>query len=137
MVKAARIPLLTSISWGAAFLLYYGLLLCCSQLYGLTLSLSAALMLPGDATLFGNRRDIFLPTHILKILYTEGKLNYISGGNIPPCSVPLSYLVGHASLASVYLSLASMFLLDRLSQRLLVPPPRERISAVRSGGVQT
>ena len=41
--------------------------------------------------------------------------------------------MGHASLASVYLSLASMFLLDRLSQRLLVPPPRERISAVRSG----
>ena len=61
MVKAARIPLLTSISWGAAFLLYYGLLLCCSQLYGLTLALSAALLLPGDATLFGTRRDMFLP----------------------------------------------------------------------------
>ena len=45
--------------------------------------------------------------------------------------------MGHASLAALYLSLGSMFLLDRLSQRLLVPPPRERISAVRSGGVQT
>ena len=67
MVKAARIPLLTSISWGAAFLLYYGLLLCCSQLYGLTLALSAALLLPGDATLFGTRRDIVFSTHILKI----------------------------------------------------------------------
>ena len=41
--------------------------------------------------------------------------------------------MGHASLAALYLSLGSMFLLDRLSQRLLVPPPRERISAVRSG----
>ena len=67
MVKAARIPLLTSISWGAAFLLYYGLLLCCSQLYGLTLALSAALLLPGDATLFGTRRDIFLPFQIFRI----------------------------------------------------------------------
>ena len=67
MVKAARIPLLTSISWGAAFLLYYGLLLCCSQLYGLTLALSAALLLPGDAMLFGTRRNIFLPTHVLRI----------------------------------------------------------------------
>ena len=76
MVKAARIPLLTSISWGAAFLLYYGLLLCCSQLYGLTLALSAALLLPGGTTLFGTRRDIFLPTHVFKILYKEGKLNY-------------------------------------------------------------
>ena len=62
MVKAARIPLLTSISWGAAFLFYYGLLLCCSQLYGLALALSAALLLPGDATLLGTRRDIFLPS---------------------------------------------------------------------------
>ena len=67
MVKAARIPLLTSISWGAAFLLYYGLLLCCSQLYGLTLALSAALLLPGGTTLFGTRRDIFLPTHVFRI----------------------------------------------------------------------
>ena len=71
MVKAARIPLLTSISWGAAFLLYYGLLLCCSQLYGLALALSAALLLPGDATLLGTRRDIFLPFHIFRILHKE------------------------------------------------------------------
>ena len=78
MVKAARIPLLTSISWGAAFLLYYGLLLCCSQLYGLTLALSAALLLPGDATLFGTRRDIFLPQLTFLGFYTRkgGYINY-------------------------------------------------------------
>jgi len=53
MVKAKRIPLMTSISWGATFLMYYGILLCCSHLYGLTLSISYAFFLPQDAGFFG------------------------------------------------------------------------------------
>lgn len=36
MVKSPRIPLLTAFSWSITFLIYYGVLLCSSGLYGLT-----------------------------------------------------------------------------------------------------
>ena len=45
---------MTSISWGATFLMYYGILLCCSHLYGLTLSISYAFFLPQDVGFFGS-----------------------------------------------------------------------------------
>ena len=98
MVKSRRIPLLTAVSWGATFTFYYGVLLCCSHLYGLTLAASQALLLPSDATFFG---------------------------------FPLSHLLVHVSLTVLYFNAASMFLLDKLSQRQLVPRPREQISLVR------
>ena len=37
MVKSKNIPFLTSLSWGTSFIFYYGILLCCSHLYGVTL----------------------------------------------------------------------------------------------------
>ena len=52
MVKTKKIPILTSLSWGLTFLVYYGILLCCSHLYGLTLGLSYAFLLPKEAVLF-------------------------------------------------------------------------------------
>ncbi|CAF3431929.1 unnamed protein product [Rotaria sp. Silwood1] len=36
MIKSRRIPFLTSLSWSITFLIYYGVLLCSSGLYGLT-----------------------------------------------------------------------------------------------------
>ena len=45
-------------------------------------------------------------------------------------SLPLSRLM-HVSLAALYTTAASMFLLDKLCQRLLVPRPREQISLAR------
>ena len=36
MVKSRRIPFLTSVSWSITFLIYYGILLCSSGLYGVT-----------------------------------------------------------------------------------------------------
>ena len=99
MVKSPRIPLLTAVSWGASFTFYYGVLLCCSTLYGLALAASYSLLLPGHATLLGTR-------------------------------LPLSRLL-HAALAVLYTTAASMFLLDKLGQRLLEPRPREHISLAR------
>lgn len=46
-------------------------------------------------------------------------------------SFPLSCLLVHVSLTVLYFNAVSMFLLDKLSQRLLVPRPREQISLVR------
>ena len=101
MVKSKRIPFLTAISWGVAFLFYYGILLCCSHLYGVTLGLSFYFFLPKDATFYGS-------------------------------SFPIKYIIVHASLVLLYLNSISMFVLDRLSQQLLVPRPEERISVVRN-----
>ena len=101
MVKSSRIPLLTAASWGASFLLYYGILLCCSHLYGFTLALSSSFILPEDAAVFGSRLTV-------------------------------SQFTVYISLLFLYLTSASMFVLDRLSQRLLVPRPEERISLVRN-----
>ena len=52
MVKTKRIPVLTSLSWGFTFLVYYGILLCCSHLYGVTLGISYAFLIPQDTNLF-------------------------------------------------------------------------------------
>ena len=52
VIKAPGIPALTGLAWGLSFLFYYGILLCCSHLYGLTLGLSSAFILADDATVF-------------------------------------------------------------------------------------
>ena len=100
MIKTPRMPVMTALSWGVSFLFYYGILLCCSHLYGLTLGLSSAFILTEDAKIFGT-------------------------------SFPMFYLTVHISLAVLFLNSLSMFLLDRMSQRLLVPRPEEKISLVR------
>ena len=100
MIKTPRMPALTALSWGVSFLFYYGILLCCSHLYGLTLGLSSAFILAKDAKIFGT-------------------------------SFPMFYLTVHISLAFLFLNSLSMFLLDRMSQRLLIPRPEEKISLVR------
>ena len=100
VVKAPRIPALTGLAWGLSFLFYYGILLCCSHLYGLTLGLSSAFILASDATVFGT-------------------------------SFPMFYLTVYISLGVLFLNSVSMFVLDRMNQRLLIPRPEERISFIR------
>lgn len=46
MVKSRGIPFFTALSWGITFMLYYGVILCCSSLYGITAGISAALLIP-------------------------------------------------------------------------------------------
>ncbi len=45
VVKAGRIPFLPAFSWGLCFIMYYGILLCSAALYGVTASVSMALLL--------------------------------------------------------------------------------------------
>ena len=100
MIKTPRMPVMTALSWGVSFLFYYGILLCCSHLYGLTLGISSAFILAKDAKIFGT-------------------------------SFPMFYLTVHISLAVLFLNSLSMFILDRMSQRLLILRPEEKISLVR------
>ena len=101
MIKSKRIPFFTALSWGLTFIIYYGILLCCSHLYGVTLSISYAFFLPKDAVIFGS-------------------------------NTPISYLIIHVSLFLLYFNSLSMFILDRLCPKLLVPQPEEHISIVRN-----
>ena len=50
------------------------------------------------------------------------------GGLLRDCTINRSL---HYFLAALYTTAASMFLLDKLCQRLLVPRPREQISLAR------
>ena len=100
VVKSPEIPGLTALAWGCSFLFYYGILLCCSHLYGPTLGLSSAFILAEDATVFGT-------------------------------SLPMFYLAVHVSLGVLFLNSMSMFALDKMTQRLLIPKPEERISSIR------
>ena len=50
------------------------------------------------------------------------------GGLLRDCTINRSL---HYFLAALYTTAASMFLLDKLGQRLLVPRPREQISLAR------
>ena len=100
MIKTPMMPVMTALSWGVSFLFYYGILLCCSHLYGLTLGLSSAFILAKDTKIFGT-------------------------------SFPMFYLTVHISLVVLFLNSLSMFILDRMSQRLLIPRPEEKISLVR------
>ena len=100
VIKAPGIPALTAVAWGCSFLFYYGILLCCSHLYGLTLGLFSAFILAENATVFGT-------------------------------TFPMFYLTVHISLGVLFLNSVSMFALDRMSQRLLIPKPKERISIIR------
>ncbi len=59
MVKSRRIPFLTSFSWSITFLIYYGILLCSSGLYGLTFFISSLFLL--------EQKDI--PIYIIYINY--------------------------------------------------------------------
>ena len=95
MIKSRRIPFLTSLSWGLTFVIYYGILLCCSHLYGVTLSISYVW------------------------IWTEAEL-------------PLCKLVVNASLFLLYLNSLSMFLLDWVCPKLLIPQPDEKISIIRN-----
>ena len=104
MVKARRIPFLTSLSWGLTFIIYYGILLCCSQLYGVTLSIS-----------------------YVWIWDEPDKEAGLFGINFRLCK-----LVVHTSLFLLYLNCLSMFLLDWACQKLLVPRPDEKISIIRN-----
>ena len=99
MNKSKRIPFFTALSWGLTFISYYGILLCYSHLYGVTLSISYAFFLSKDAVIFGT---------------------------------PISYLIIHVSLYLLYSNSLSMFILDRLCPKLLVPQPEEYISTVRN-----
>ncbi|CAF1560947.1 unnamed protein product, partial [Didymodactylos carnosus] len=45
VIKAKRMPCLSALSWGMCFLIYYGILLCTSGLYGLTSILSMFLII--------------------------------------------------------------------------------------------
>ena len=101
MVKTKKIPILTSLSWGFTFLVYYGILLCCSHLYGLTLGLSYAFILPKDTELFES-------------------------------TIPISHVVTAVSLIVLHLNSLSMFLLDCLCPKLLIPRPEEEISIIRN-----
>ena len=84
MVKSKRIPFMTAFSWGVSFLFYYGILLCCSHLYGLTLGLSFAFILPKTATIFGITFPMeYIIVHVsLGVLY----LNSISMFVLDRCS---------------------------------------------------
>ena len=101
MIKSKRIPFFTALSWGLTFIIYYGILLCCSHLYGVTLSISYAFFLPKDAVIFGT-------------------------------NTPISDLIIHVSLFLLYFNSLSMFILDWLCPKLLVPQPEEYISIVRN-----
>lgn len=57
MVKSRRIPFLTSLSWSITFLIYYGILLCSSGLYGLTYFIATLVLL----------EDI--PIYIIYVMY--------------------------------------------------------------------
>merc|ERR1711917_167556 len=71
MITSKRIPFFTALSWGLTFIIYYGILLCCSHLYGVTLSISYAFFLPKDAVIFGSNTPIsYLIIHVsLFLLY--------------------------------------------------------------------
>ncbi|XP_040563440.1 uncharacterized protein [Lepeophtheirus salmonis] len=66
VIKSRNIPFFTAITWGITFFIYYGIILCGSALYNVSLSLSLAFVFPGP-----------LPEYVQYIMYGFGGLQYI------------------------------------------------------------
>ena len=90
VVKVSRIPFLPAFSWGICFLIYYGILLCSTGLYGMSASVSMATLVknaPNYITytiygMAGLQQICFLVVFILdvagpKLMNVDEHINFI------------------------------------------------------------
>ena len=107
LVKSHGIPLLTSLSWGISFILYYCILLCGSSFYSLILGISFLIFQSPPQFLI----PFIPPPHFLS--------PYIS-------------MLSLSALGLTYLTNAIFFFIDWKAPLLLHPKPVERISFIRN-----
>ena len=112
MIKARRIPKGAALCWGAAFLFYYGILLCCSHLYGVAMVASYFIYEPEETN------------------SSSSISSSSSSSSFSSSSVSAALFFG--GVLGVYINSALMFALDALAPKLLVPRPKERISLLRN-----
>ena len=121
MIKAHRIPFRAALLWGTAFLFYYGVLLCCSHLFGLTMIISRYMYASSSSS----------------TTYPVGSFsnNLTIAPTIPPnvsTTASTNDMLFYLGILGVYTNSLLMFLLDVFAPKLLAPRPEERISALRN-----